>query len=188
MSQVLATAMAHPLRVNAFSILLEGQATAREIADRLGESPSALRYHLNTLEKLGCIETATLDQAYGGRVCERTYKASGRAYFDADAWSRLDREGKHKIAMSLMGVITEDVARAMSRGTFFDPDDNHISRSPMTVDKQGWDEVTTYLDEMLVGLFDMQDQINERCEETGADRFPLKVEIIQFRSPDIREN
>lgn len=186
MSQVLATAMSHPVRVDAFSILLEGEATANHIADRLDESSRNVSYHLRVLEKLGCVEVASIDHAQGGRVIEKTYRAADRAYFDAEAWERLDRQGKQKVSISLMRVIAEDVHRAMSKGTFFEPDDNHISRSPMNVDRQGWDEVTTYLDDMLFGLFELQDRINERCRESGDKTFPIKVEIIQFSSPHPR--
>jgi DNA-binding transcriptional ArsR family regulator len=186
MSQVLATAMSHPVRVDAFSILLEGDATAKQIADRLDESTKNVSYHLKVLEKLGCVETASIDPAQGGRVVERTYRASDRAYFDAEAWERLDRKGKQTVSISLMRVIAEDVHRALARGTFFEPDDNHISRSPMNVDRQGWDEVTTYLDGMLFGLFELQDRIDERCRETGAKTFPIKVEVMQFSSPNPR--
>jgi len=184
MSQVLATAMSHPLRVNAFSILLEGDSTAKHIADRLDETSKNVSYHLKVLENLGCIETVSIDPVQGGRVVERTYKASDRAYFDADAWEKLDREGKQKVSISLMRVIAEDVHRALAKGTFFEPDDNHVSRSPLNVDDQGWDEVRDYLDDMLFGLFEMQDRISERCNESGAKTFPIKVEIIQFSSPD----
>lgn len=187
MSQVLATAMSHPARVNVFSVLLEGDATSKDIANRLDVEAKSIRYHLKVLEELGCIETVSIEPAHGGRVVERTYQAADRAYFDADAWKRLDPKEKQTVAMSLMRVISEDVSRAMSQGTFFDPDDNHISRSPMAVDRQGWDEVTTYLDEMLLGLFEMQDRIDERCVSTGMERFPIKVEMIQFRSPSPRE-
>jgi len=184
MSQVLATAMSHPLRVNAFSILLEGPATAKHIAGRLDETAGNVSYHLKVLEKLGCIETVSVDQVHGGRVVERTYKASDRAYFDADAWEKLDPEGKQKVSISLMRVIAEDVHRALEKGTFFEPDDNHISRSPLSVDDQGWNEVRDYLDDMLFGLFEMQDRIEERCNESGTKMFPIKVEILQFSSPD----
>jgi DNA-binding transcriptional ArsR family regulator len=183
MSQVLATAMSHPIRVNAFSVLLEGEATAKQIGERLDEPPKNISYHLRVLEKLGCIETTSIDPAQGGRVVERTYRASDRAYFDAEAWERLDRKGKQKVSISLMRVISEDVHRAMAKGTFFQPDDNHISRSPLNVDHQGWEEVTAYLDDMLFGLFELQDRIDERCGEIGAKTFPIKVEIIQFSSP-----
>lgn len=50
-------ALAHPLRVEILSVLDElGEATATQIAERVGESPSNCSFHLRTLAKAGFIE------------------------------------------------------------------------------------------------------------------------------------
>lgn len=183
MSPVLAVAMSHPTRLGAFTILLERAATPKEIAAELGESGSNVGYHLRVLVDLGCIELIKVEPAAGGRVVEHTYKAVDRAYFDTDAWEQLGSKEKLEVSVTLMRVISEDINEAMSKGTFFDPDDNHISRSPMVVDEAGWEEVTAFLDGTLNELFEIQDRINERCRDEGKT-FPIKVEMIQFRSPD----
>ncbi len=184
MSPVLAVAMSHPTRLGAFTILLERAATPREIAAELGESGSNVGYHLRVLVDLGCIELTKVEPAAGGRVVEHTYQAVDRAYFDSDAWEQLGRKEKLEVSVTLMRVISEDINDAMSQGTFFDPDDNHISRSPMRVDQEGWEEVTTFLDGTLDELVDIQGRVDERSRGEEKGTFPIKVEIIQFRSPD----
>lgn len=53
-------ALAHPLRVEILSVIDElGEATATQIAERVGESPSNCSFHLRTLAKAGFIERAT---------------------------------------------------------------------------------------------------------------------------------
>lgn len=183
MSPVLAVAMSHPTRLGALTILLEREATPREIAAELGETGSNVLYHLKVLVDLGCIELVKVEPAAGGRVVEHTYRALDRAYFDAEAWEQLGGKERLEVSVTLMRVISEDINIAMSKGTFFDPDDNHISRSPMRVDAEGWKEVTDYLDSTLSGLFEIQDRVDERCEGEEGKTFPIKVEIIQFRSP-----
>ncbi|MCR8670574.1 winged helix-turn-helix domain-containing protein [Agrococcus sp. HG114] len=50
-------ALAHPLRVEILSVIDElGEATATQIAERVGESPSNCSFHLRTLAKVGFIE------------------------------------------------------------------------------------------------------------------------------------
>ncbi|GEK79030.1 ArsR/SmtB family transcription factor [Agrococcus baldri] len=50
-------ALAHPLRVEILSVIDElGEATATQIADHVGESPSNCSFHLRTLAKAGFIE------------------------------------------------------------------------------------------------------------------------------------
>lgn len=52
-------ALAHPLRVEILSVIDElGEATATQIADKVGESPSNCSFHLRTLAKSGFIERA----------------------------------------------------------------------------------------------------------------------------------
>lgn len=185
MSPVLAVAMSHPTRVGALSILLERAATPKEIATELEERASNVGYHLKVLVGLGCIELISAEPAGGGRVVEHTYQAVERAYFDAGAWDQLGSSEKLDIAVTLMRVISDEISVAMSQGTFFDPDDNHISRSPMRTDMEGWEEVTAFLDGTLNGLFEIQDRIDERCaNDEERETFPIKVEIIQFRSPE----
>ncbi len=50
-------ALAHPLRVEILAVLDElGEATATQIAEKVGESPSNCSFHLRTLAKAGFIE------------------------------------------------------------------------------------------------------------------------------------
>lgn len=50
-------ALAHPLRVEILSVIDElGEATATQIAEHVGESPSNCSFHLRTLAKVGFIE------------------------------------------------------------------------------------------------------------------------------------
>ncbi|MCH1884018.1 winged helix-turn-helix domain-containing protein [Agrococcus sp. ARC_14] len=50
-------ALAHPLRVEILSVIDElGEATATQIAEKVGESPSNCSFHLRTLAKAGFIE------------------------------------------------------------------------------------------------------------------------------------
>ncbi|SDS18060.1 ArsR/SmtB family transcription factor [Agrococcus carbonis] len=52
-------ALAHPLRVEILSVIDElGEATATQIAEKVGESPSNCSFHLRTLAKAGFIERA----------------------------------------------------------------------------------------------------------------------------------
>ena len=52
-------ALAHPLRVEILTVIDElGEATATQIAERVGESPSNCSFHLRTLAKAGFIERA----------------------------------------------------------------------------------------------------------------------------------
>lgn len=173
--------MSHPTRLRAMRILSERVATPREIASALDEPINNVAYHIRVLKRLECIELVQTKQAHGGRVAEHFYKATQRPYWDSDAWAQLDERQKLGVTGAIMHQISEDIAEAMSHGTFNDFDDNHISRSPMIVDQEGWKEVVSLLDQAIEDLMDIQTRVNAR--NAPEDLLHTHVEIIQFLSP-----
>lgn len=184
LSSVLASAMSHPTRLEAMTILLRQPATPGQIAAELDEPVSNVSYHIQQLMKFGCIRLVSSEPAAGGRVLEHIYEAVDRVYFDAEAWNRLGKKEKLKVAINLMRLVSEDVNDAMAQMTFFEPDDNHLSRSPMNVDPEGWKEVVGLLDGVVDDLFEIQKNVTSRCAGENLKTIPIKVEIIQFRSPE----
>jgi predicted ArsR family transcriptional regulator len=184
LSSVLASAMSHPTRLEAMTILLRRPASPSQIAAELEQPLSNVSYHVDQLVKFGCIRLARTEPAGGGRVVQHVYEAVDRVYFDADSWDRLGRQEKLKVAIALMRLVSEDINEAMAQMTFFEPDDNHLSRSPMDVDGEGWEEVVTLLDGVVDSLFEIQGNVAARCADGGGKTFPIKVEIMQFRSPE----
>lgn len=180
-SQRLASAMSHPTRLGAMRILVERVATPGEIASALEEPINNVAYHIRVLKRLECIELVGTKQAHGGRVAEHFYKASQRPYWDSEAWEQLDEHQKLGVTGAIMNQISEDIAKAMSHGTFNEFDDNHISRSPMIVDKDGWKEVVSLLDQTIDELLEIQARVNAR--QADEKLLHTHIEIIQFFSP-----
>jgi DNA-binding transcriptional ArsR family regulator len=174
--------MSHPIRLRAMRILSERIATPAEIAAAIDEPVNNVAYHIKVLKKLECIELVRTTQARGGRVAEHFYRATQRPYWDAAAWEQLDEREKLGVTGAIMNQISEDIAQAMSHGTFNGTDDNHISRSPMVVDQDGWREVVELLEDAMEALMDIQARVNGRATG-GEDLLHTHVEIIQFLSP-----
>lgn len=179
----LATAMSHPTRVHAMKVLFERSASPKEIAAELNQPVNNVTYHVNQLLELGCVELVEVVPAHGGRVVEHFYRATRRAYFDSAAWDQFGDKEKMDVTAAIMRLISEDIADAMSKGTFCDPDDNHLSRSPMVVDQEGWDEVNSLLDGVLEKLLAIQENCVNRRRSNDDEDLHIKVEIIHFRSP-----
>jgi DNA-binding transcriptional ArsR family regulator len=179
----LAAALSHPTRVGVMTQLIEGPASPRQLASAMGEPLNNVTYHVNQLRDLGCIELERTERRAGGRVLERFYRTSRRAYFDADAWETLAPAERLSVTWGVVRKISEDISTAMSGGTFFGERDPHVSRSPMVVDEEGWDEVTAVLDRATRELFDVAARAAERSDGDGSRSIPLKVEMLQFGSP-----
>jgi DNA-binding transcriptional ArsR family regulator len=182
-SPQLAAALAHPTRVGVMSVLVEGPASPRQLAEAIDEPLNNVTYHVKQLRDLGCLELDHTEQRAGGRVIERFYRASQRAYFDDDAWEMLSPSERLGLTWSVLRLISKDISTAMTEGTFFDGYDANITRSPMTVDPEGWDEITDLVGRVTRDLFAIEERVKERCENDAEADIHAKVEILHFRSP-----
>lgn len=181
-SSRLAAAMSHPTRFHAMTALVEEDATPAQIAAKIGEPLNNVTYHIKVLVELGCVELVRIQPARGGRVVEHVYRATQRAYLDSAAWEELSEAEKLQVDNALMRLISDDITDAMTHGTFYEDDDTHVSRMPMVLDRDAWDEVVSLLDETLHRLIEIQETATDRGAE-ATETIHAKVEIIQFRSP-----
>jgi predicted ArsR family transcriptional regulator len=180
----LTAAMSHPTRIHLMTVLTERTASPKEIAQELDRPIRHITYHLGVLEQLDCVELVRQEQSMGGRVMEHFYKATQRPWLEHQSWDQLDDvdDEQPRVTSAIMELVSEDIAEAMSAGTFNDPPDNHLSRTPMTVDDEGWAEVASVLRSTLNRLLEIQGRVNARGAR-GDATMPIKVEIIHFRSP-----
>jgi predicted ArsR family transcriptional regulator len=179
----LAAAMSHPTRIHAMCVLVERSASPREVAAEIGEPLNNVTYHINQLVKLGCIQLDRTEPAGGGRVLEHFYRANRHTYFDGDGWDGLAPKAKIGVINTVMRIISEDIAKAMAYGTFYARDDIHVSRSPMALDEEGWQEVADLLKQTTEEMMEIEGRVADRCEEGESPTIRAKVEILQFTSP-----
>jgi len=178
----LISAVSHPVRVNCLAILLERVASPSEMAEELDLPIQNVAYHVRELEKLGCIELARVEKK---RSTEHFYRMAERPMLDEEAWGTVSPEDRATITTSLLRLIGEDVNLAMLHGTI-DDDDNHLSRTPLVVDREGWREVVGELKGTLDRILEIEARSVQRRaakESAPEDSIPIKVEILHFRSP-----
>jgi ActR/RegA family two-component response regulator len=80
--------------------------------------------------------------------------------------------------------VFDDIEEAVKSGTMDEKEDRHLSRTPMVVDRQGWDEVSKLLSETLDRVLEIQSESSERLTKSDEDGMLSKVEMLHFRSPD----
>jgi DNA-binding transcriptional ArsR family regulator len=179
---VLTKALAHPTRVHCLSVLNERVASPRELADERDEAVQNVAYHIRVLKDLGCIELVRTEK---GRSTEHFYRALKRHFFDAEGWSQVAPKKQSAVTATLMQLIGQDINEAMASATLDDPSDNHISRTPLVLDPEGWSEVVELLESTLMEMLAIQTRTSERTVgDESKETIRAKVEIIHFRSPD----
>jgi DNA-binding transcriptional ArsR family regulator len=183
LSDRMAAAVSHPTRLHAMIVFWEREASPREIAAELGEPLNNVTYHINQLRDLGWIELVAKRPARGGRVIEHFYKAVRNTLIEDTDLSHFERDQIHVIDMTIMRSMAKDIEQAMASGTFFAHDDNQLTRIPLDVDAQGWEETKEILDRALEELMQVKEAVLQRTADSGEETIPAKVEIIHFESP-----
>lgn len=175
----LTKALAHPTRVHILSILNEGPSSPSKIAKRLDNvSLNLTSHHIKVLRDLGCIELVR-EVTHGGRT-EHIYRATKRQFFTAEEWEGVEPHARQPITVSILRLISEDVGRSLLSGKFDEPPDNHLSRSPLDVDREGWREIVSILERTLEEVLEVNVRSAERARLSGEDLMKVRVVMMQF--------
>ena len=178
----LVTAMGHPTRAHAVTVLNERVACAAEIGRELGRPARHVSYHLKQLEKLGVIELVRVAETAGGRTTGRYYRALVRSWYDPESWKQISREHQPGITADILASCNADMAAAVRAGTIHEVD-NHISRTPLILERDGYRELVGRLDDLLAEVIEAQQRSAARMTREG-ETVLTKVHVIQFPSPD----
>jgi hypothetical protein len=179
--QIVAKAFAHPLRVQILIILNERVASPNLLSQELDQSLNLVAYHVRVLEKYDCIELVDTKQRRG--ATEHFYRATRRQFLSDAEWARMPEALRPGLSGAMLKAVFDDIEEAVSKGTFDEIEDRHLSRVPMVVDKQGWGDVATLLEGTLERLLEIQAEASERIANGDEPGMLTKVEMLHFKSP-----
>ena len=112
-------ALSDPLRVQIVE-LLKDELTVKQVAEKLGLSPSKLYYHFNTLEKLELIEVAETRTV--ANMIEKTYRASVDNLDVDPSLFKFSKEGENEsinmMIRSTIDATRDDLIRSLQARQF----------------------------------------------------------------------
>jgi DNA-binding transcriptional ArsR family regulator len=176
----LAKALSHPLRAHVLTILNERVASPNEIANELEEPLGNVSYHVKTLAEMGCIELVRTEPRRG--AIEHFYRAVIRPFFSDKDWKRLPASARQGISDATLQLIWEDTSDALTAGTFDNRHDRHLSRNPLVLDDQGWEQVNQLLIEMMDRVVEIETESAKRLAGDGQPGFNTKMVLMHFES------
>lgn len=175
----LTKALAHPTRVHILNILNDGPSSPSKIAKRLDNvSLNLTSHHIKVLRELGCVELVR-EVTHGGRT-EHIYRATKRQYFTVEEWEEVEPKARQPITVGILRMISEDVGRSLASGKFDELPDNHLSRSPLDVDQEGWEEIVSILKRALDEVLEVNSRSAERARLSGEELMKVRVVMMQF--------
>jgi DNA-binding transcriptional ArsR family regulator len=176
----LAKALSHPMRTRILSILNERVASPNEIAEMIDERLPNVSYHVRALLELDCIELVSTAQRRG--AIEHYYRAVTRPFFSDRDWKRLPRSGRQAVTDVVLQMIWEDASDAIKKGTFENRTDRHLSRTPLVLDEEGWDEVRDLLRNALSQAEGIAGKSAKRLARSDDDGIPTRLVMMHFEA------
>ncbi len=181
-TQQLAKALAHPLRVRILSSLHKGISSPNQLSQELGEPLGNVSYHVKTLLEYDCVELVKTEPRRG--AVEHFYRATERAFFNANDWEKIPASARKGISGSILETVGQDATEALVAGTIEARTDSHVSRTPLSLDEQGWSDVTSLLAETLERALEIQEESANRLGgEKKAESIPTRLAILHFETP-----
>jgi DNA-binding transcriptional ArsR family regulator len=180
-TQQLAKALAHPLRVRILTSLHKGVSSPNQLSQELGEPLGNVSYHVKTLLEYDCVELVKTEPRRG--AVEHFYRATERAFFSNSDWEKIPASARKGISGSLLEMIGHDASAALIAGTIDARTDSHLSRTPLVVDDKGWAELNSLLSETLDRAIEIQAESATRLSDEKTDPIAIKLAILNFESP-----
>src|ERR1044072_4876836 len=139
-TQQLAKALAHPLRVRILTSLHKGVSSPNQLSQELDEPLGNVSYHVKTLLEYDCVELVKTEPRRG--AVEHFYRATERTFFNDSEWEKIPASARKGISGSILETVGQDATEAMLAGTIDARTDSHVRRTPPTLDDKVWSDIT----------------------------------------------
>lgn len=172
-------ALEHPTRTEILSILWAGPSSPTRIQRQLKNvSLNLVAHHMKVLKDLECVELVETVTRRGAK--EHIYRTSGPFIISDELWDELAPKMRQPITASILRMISEDLARTLGAGRFETARNNHLSRTMLRLDQEGWAEVAGILAQTLNEILEAGERTRERIEASGETPTRTTVAIMQF--------
>jgi hypothetical protein len=134
------------------------------------------------LEALGCIKLVKTEPRRG--ATEHFYRSLVRSVLDEEQWARLTPDAQEALSYAWLEMLKKGAYAAIAAKTFDSRSDRHLSRTPVRVDEQGWQETMSLLGDTLSEIQEIETRSCERMRSDssvgGSKR--LTVALLGFES------
>jgi DNA-binding transcriptional ArsR family regulator len=178
--QRIVRAIGHPLRLRLLTIFNERVASPSDLAAELGEPIGNVSYHTRILARLGCVELVKTKQVRG--AVEHYYRAVVRPVFSDDDWAELPPSIRKSLAGAVLTEIADDMSASASAGGF-DRDEVHLSRTTVTLDAQGWQDLNEALQGVGERALEIQAESAARLQSDGVSDSEAAALVLMLFEP-----
>src|SRR3954468_8222548 len=170
----LVKALAHPLRVQILSTLEDRIASPSDLAAELDAPLGNVSYHVRTLADLGLVKLVKRRTRRG--AVEHYYQARGRAQVSNRAWAQVPGVVKRSMVAAALEQAVDAAGAAAAAGGF-DHDESNLSRQTVTLDPEGFGEVSQAIARLHEEVAGIHERSAGRLEKAGEDA-PVQAGLV----------
>lgn len=142
--QELVRALSHPIRVEILETLRGRIASPSELSREIDESLGVIAYHANTLVRCGCLELVATERRQG--KVEHLLGITPHSFVGHQEWRQVPASVRAGMTGAAAKSFLEAAGHALAAGTIDGREDTTLSWMPLTVDEEGWREITAIMD------------------------------------------
>jgi DNA-binding transcriptional ArsR family regulator len=178
----LAKALAHPLRTRILAVLENRTASPSEIAEELDAPLGVVSYHVRRLHALRFLKLVKRVPRRG--AVEHYYTTIAGPTITNSAWRLTPTIVKQAMVNAALTEIASSVTAAADNGGF-EAGEAHLSRSPLIVDQQGWEELAQELDGLVARIQRIEADSQKRLarEDHHAEQLATVVLMLFHSGP-----
>jgi DNA-binding transcriptional ArsR family regulator len=148
------------------SILLEREASPKELAAEFEIPLANVAYHIQVLRKLKLIRLVRKTPRRG--AVEHHYRADQAAHIDNAAWGQTPSLVKESMIAAALQEVGREVSDAAATGGF-EHEDVHLSLQKLVLDQQAWDELAKLLESALNRGYELEKEAAKRLKKAGHE-------------------
>jgi DNA-binding transcriptional ArsR family regulator len=171
----LVKALAHPLRVQILNTLEDRIASPSDLASELNAPLGNVSYHVRTLADLGLVKLVKRRTRRG--AVEHYYQARGRAQVSNRAWAQVPGVVKRSMVVVALEQAVDQAGAAATTGGF-DRDDSDLSRETVTLDAEGWGELSKAVARLHDELAGIQERSASRLKGGGGEDAAVQAGLV----------
>jgi DNA-binding transcriptional ArsR family regulator len=172
--------LADPLRAQVYIAVYERPgATIAQVARRIEQPPRTVRHQVGRLVEAGLVVVDADDP--GPTTRERHYRGVAIPTLDEPEtpWTEKSR---NQMLLSLLGVITADIGRAIRHRTLGTRPGHTEIRVPGEVDERGWEEIGATMTETMERIEETMIGSAGRLEAAGEPGIEVIVVLLFFEA------
>ncbi len=175
-----AKALAHPLRTRILAALENRTASPTDLASELDAPLGVVSYHVRRLHALKFLKLVRRVPRRG--AVEHYYTTVAGPRITDDAWMSTPTIVKQATISAALAELGTQASSAAAGGGF-DRADCHLTRTPVTVDAAGWQEISGELSAMLDRIQKIEAESQKRLLRSDhQDEQRATVGLMLFES------